>query len=364
MIKVAIIGCGKIAESHADVIKSIKNARLAATCDREILMARQLAERYGEGAYYDDLSLMLDNARPEVVHITTPPQSHFEIARTCLNAGCHVFVEKPFTVNGDEATELINLAVSKNLKITVGTDEQFSHIAVEMRRLVAEGWLGDPPYHMDCYYCYDLGDERYARAFLKNRSHWLWQLPGQLIQNIIPHAVMKICEFLSYEGVDVQALGFTSDFLRRLDESHLKDELRAIIKDGKQSTAYLTFSTQIRPPIRQFSIFGTKNGLILDQDHHALLKIPGVQHKSYVEKTVPLNNLARQYRKNMFTNIRLFLKRQFQMKRGLYNLIDLFYKSIENDAEPPIPYEQILMCSRVIDSVVRQLYSGQQKTRS
>ncbi len=364
MINVAIIGCGKIAEAHAEVINNVKNAKLAATCDREILMARQLAERYGATAYYDDLSLMLDKARPEVVHITTPPQSHFEIARICLDAGCHVFVEKPFTVNGNEAAELINLAVSKNLKITVGTDEQYSHIAMEMRRLVAEGWLGDPPYHMDCYYCYDLGDERFARAFLKNRAHWLWQLPGQLIQNIIPHAIMKICEFLNPEGMEVQAVGFTSDFLRKLGEVHLRDELRAIIKDGNQSTAYLTFSTQIRPPKKKFSIFGTKNGLILDQDHHALIKIPGINYKSYVEKIVPLNNLARQYRKSMFNNIRLFLKRQFQMKRGLYNLIDLFYKSIENDTEPPIPYEQILMCSRVIDSIICQLYSGQQKTLS
>ena len=362
MIKVAIIGCGKIAEAHAEIIKSIINARLAATCDRELLMARQLAERYGADAYYEDLSLMLEQATPDVVHITTPPQSHFEIARICLNAGCHVFVEKPFTVSGDEAAELINLALSKNLKVTVGTDEQFSHIAMEMRRLVAGGWLGAQPYHMDCYYCYDLGDERFARAFLKNRSHWLWQLPGQLIQNIIPHAVMKICEFLNPEGIEVKAVGFTSEFLRNLGEAHLKDELRLIIKDRNQSTAYLTFSTQIRPPIRQFAIFGTKNGLFLDQDHHALIKIPGVSYKSYVEKMVPLNNLARQYRKNMFKNIRLFLKRQLQMKRGLYNLINLFYKCIENNSKPPIPYEQILMSSKVIDSIIYQVYSGEHKS--
>lgn len=360
MIRACIIGCGKIAEAHADIIRTLTNARLVATCDKEILMARQLAERYGAEAYYDDLFSMLEKEKPDVVHITTPPQSHFEIAKICFSTGCHVFIEKPFTLNAKEAKELLDLAQNKNLKITVGTDEQFSHIAIWMRKLVSEGWLGEPPYHMDCYYCYDLGDKRFARVFLMNRSHWLWKLPGQLIQNIIPHAVMKICEFLDPKDIEINAIGFTSKFLLELGEHELKDELRAIIKDNKGNTAYLTFSTQIRPPIRQFAIYGSKNGLILDQDHHALTKIKGSTYKSYLEKTLPLNNLARQYRKSLFDNIKLFMKRQFQMKRGLYNLINLFYGSIKGNYPPPIPYDQILLSSRIIDSIIHQIYSDTQ----
>lgn len=355
-VKVAIVGCGKIAEAHAEIIQKLNFSELVATCDREILMARQLAERFGAKSYYDDLSFMLEKERPEVVHITTPPQSHFEIARKCLESGCHLFIEKPFTVNAEEAKALIDMAQAKNQKLTVGTDEQFSDLAIRMRKLVSEGWLGGEPYLMDCYYCYELGDEKYARAFLKNRSHWVWQLPGQLIQNIIPHAIMKIAEFLDPEALEIMAVGFTSQALKDLGENKLKDELRTIIKDRKGSTAYLTFSTQIRPPVRQFAIYGRKNGLWLDQDHQALIKIPGSNYKSYLEKTLPLNYLARQYRHNLLSNIRLFLKRQFQMKRGLINLISLFYKSVEADGPPPIPYEQILLSSRIMDSIIDQIY--------
>lgn len=356
MIRTCIIGCGKVAEAHAEVIKTLGNTKLVATCDKEILMARQLAERYGAGAFYDDLSIMLGKEKPDVVHITTPPQSHYEIAKECLNAGSHVLVEKPFTLNAGEAKELVDLAQNKDLKITVGTDEQFSHISIQLGKLVSEGWLGEAPYHIDCYYCYDLGDERFARAFLKNRSHWLWQLPGQLIQNIIPHAVMKICEFINDENLEIHAIGFTSKFLTDLGEQELRDELRAIIKDNKGTTAYLTFSTQIRPPIRQIAIYGSKNGLILDQNYHALIKIPGSVFKSYLEKTLPLNNLARQYRKNMFDNIKLFIKKQFQMKRGLYNLINSFYDSIGNNLPPPIPYNHILLNTKIIDEIIKQVY--------
>ncbi len=356
-IKVAIVGCGKIAEAHAEAIKSYPSlATLIATCDKELLMARQLAERFDAKFFYDDLPKMLKEQHPDVVHITTPPQSHYELAKICLEAGRHVFVEKPFTINAAETRELISLAVSKNLKLTVGTDEQFSPVALDMRQLIKSGWLGGPPTHMDVYYCYDLGDERYARAFLKNRSHWLWRLPGQLIQNIIPHAVMKFCEFMDDKEVSVSAQGFTSSLLQELGEVELKDELRAVVTDSNQTTAYLTFSTRIGPPLRQFIVFGPKNSLLVDQDHHALIKIPGKTYKSYLEKTIPLHNFARQYRHNMLHNIKLFLRREFQLKRGLYNLIRLFYQSIEQDAPPPIPYNQIILSSRIIDEIINQIY--------
>jgi predicted dehydrogenase len=355
-LKAAIVGCGKIAEAHAEVINNTPEAVLVATCDREILMARQLAERYGAKNYYNDLSLMLSEAKPDVVHITTPPQSHYEIARTCLEAGCHVIVEKPFTINTYEAEKLIALAISRKLKITSGTDEQFSPVALEMRKLVNDGWLGGKPVHMDVYYCYDLGDERYARVFIKDKSHWLWNLPGQLIQNIIPHAIIKVAEFLEGTQISVIARGFTSDFVKKIGETHLRDELRAILIDEKQTTAYLTFSTQVRPPVRQFMILGPKNGLLVDQDHQALIKIPGQTYKSYLEKTWPLYQLSRQYRKNLVKNIELFLRKQFQMKRGLYNLVQLFYKSIETDTPPPIPYDQIILSSRIMDSIISQIY--------
>jgi len=357
MMDVAIIGCGKIAESHAKAILDLPDAKLVATCDSEILMAKQLAERFGAKKFYNDLDMMLKEVRPDVVHVTTPPKSHFEIGRACLDAGCHVLIEKPFTVNTDEAIKLISQAKSMRLKLTVGTDEQFTPAALEMRKLIANGWLGGGPVVLDVYYCYDLEDERYAKAFLKNRSHWLWQLPGQLIQNIIPHAVMKICEFLDGDNVKVIATGFTSKTLRNLGELELKDELRAIILDEKQNTAYLTFSSQIKPSLKQLRIFGPKNGLFLEHDHHALIKIIGKNYISYLDKFVPLNNLARQYRKNVIRNAGLLLKKQFQMKSGLYNLIRFFYKSIEQDISPPISYDKILLCTKIIDLIIEEIYN-------
>src|SRR5580765_4278580 len=132
MLKVAIVGCGKIADSHASQIQRIQGCEIVGVCDREELMAKQLSQRFPVKRYFSNLLDMLNEARPEVVHITTPPQSHFEIGRQCLQEGCHVYVEKPFTLNTKEAEELIGLAERKGLKITTGHDDQFRHSARRM----------------------------------------------------------------------------------------------------------------------------------------------------------------------------------------------------------------------------------------
>jgi len=357
MIKVCIVGCGKIADAHAGAISLIPNCEIVGVCDNEELIAKQLFERYKIKQYFSDIHKMLELTKPDVVHITTPPQSHFEIGRICLNAGCHAYIEKPFTINSSEAAQLIHLANQKNLKMTVGTDEQFTHMAISMRKLIRDGYLGGPPVHMEDYYGYDLGDEQYAKAFLGNKTHWLWSLPGQLLQNIISHGVAKIAEYLAGDDVKVIAHGFTSDFLKRMGEHHLIDELRVIINDTDKVTAYLTFSTQIGLHDREFRIYGPKNGLIINQDHHSIIKVPGKNYKSYLNAFIPLNFSAKQYRQNMSTNAKLFLKRDFHMKSGLKQLTELFYKSISDAYPLPISYKEILLTTKIMDSIFSQIHA-------
>ena len=83
----------KIADAHAAQLRRIAGCEIVGVCDREPLMARQLYERYPVKACYGGLAELLAQARPDVVHVTTPPASHFDIARQCLEAGCHVYVE-------------------------------------------------------------------------------------------------------------------------------------------------------------------------------------------------------------------------------------------------------------------------------
>ena len=361
MLKVAIVGCGKIADAHAAVIQRIRECEIVGACDSEPLMAKQFQERFPVGKCFSKLAELLAEAKPDVVHITTPPASHFEIAKACLEHGCHVYVEKPFTVNADQAQQLVDLAEKKEVKLTAGHNNQFTHVARRMRALVESGYLGEAV-HMESYYGYNLGDPSYARALLGDQQHWVRRLPGQLLHNIISHGIARIAEFLTTDDYQVIAHGHVSPFLKGIGESDIVDELRVMICEKEQTTAYFTFSSQMRPSISEFRIYGSKNGLILDQNHEILLQLRGAKFKSYADHFIPPVQFAKQHLANLLGNVRLFLARDFHMDAGMKYLIESFYRSISEGTPVPIPYRQILRTVRIMDVIFDQ-FQGQLPNR-
>src|SRR2546430_11135097 len=168
MLRVAIIGCGKVADQHVQAIHRIPDCEIVSLCDRELLMAKQLGERFAISQCFSELTEMLQVIAPDVVHITTPPQSHFSLARQCLEAGSHVYLEKPFALTAKDANSLVQLAISCDLRITAGHNYQFTLEMLEMRRLVQHGFLGKPV-HLARFWSDNLGDSVYAGSFLGSR---------------------------------------------------------------------------------------------------------------------------------------------------------------------------------------------------
>jgi predicted dehydrogenase len=355
MMKVAIIGCGKIASAHVSQIRKIGSAQIIGACSRDTGRAREFSERHLVPRCFDTLSHMLDEGRPDVVHITTPADSHFSLARQCLEHGSHVYVEKPFTLNANECNALIDLAIAKRLKLTVGHNQQFSPAARRLRSEVRRGYLGGRPVHMESHYGYDLGDRVYARAVLDDRKHWVRALPGQLLQNVISHGIARIAEFLESDEEEVHALGSISTFLRARGETELMDELRVVIREPAGTTAYFTFSSQMRPLVHEFRIFGVRNGLLLDQTHDTLLRLRGQKFRSYADTFIPPLMLAVQYLANVAGNSMRVATGKLHVNAGMQCLIGAFYRSISEDEPVPIPYPEIVRSARIMDRIFEQL---------
>lgn len=355
MKTVGIIGCGKVADKHIRQIQRIKDCAIIGVCDQEPLMAEQLSERINIKHNFNDVGSFLSTCKPDIVHITTPPQSHYSLTKQCLEAGCHVYVEKPFTLNSNEAKELIDTAVKKGRKITVGHETQFMPVARDMRRLINSGYLGGPPVHMESIYCYDFSDERYAKAVMGDKNHWIRRLPGGLLQNIISHGIGKIVEYFKGNEVDVYAKGFTSDFLEGINEHSIMDELRVIITDDRKTTAYFTFSSQMSPALHQFRIHGPKNSLFADHEHQILIKLHQQEYKSFLNQFIPPFKISKQYRNNGVRNIKRFLKSEFHAESGLYVLVNKFYKSLDGNCPLPIPYKDILLTATIMDRIFSQI---------
>ena len=353
-LRLAIIGCGKIADQHLLAFRRIGGGEVVALCDRELLMANQLGDRFGITACFADAAEMLRTTKPDVVHITTPPQGHFTLAKLCLEAGAHVYLEKPFTVTAAEAEELISLAENKKLKITAGHNYQFTLEMLEMRRLVAQDFLGGKAVHVESHWPYDLSDASYVGPILGSKTHWVRQLPGQLFHNLISNGIAKLAEFLGDE-VKITAHAHQSPRLHSLNGQEVQDELRVLLRDENGTTATFCFSTQIKPGQNFLRICGPKNSLFVDNSSGTLLRLENKSYKSYLTFFVPPLKLARQHFHNARINVFNFLNGKLHQDSGMKELIEQFHRSIKTQGAPPIPYREIILTARIMDEIFAQI---------
>jgi predicted dehydrogenase len=359
MLRIAIVGCGKVADQHVQAIHRIPDCTIVSLCDRELLMARQLGERIGVTKCFANLEEMLRSTQPQVVHITTPPQGHFQLAKECLEFGSHVYLEKPFTVTAEETEALIGFAETRGLKMTAGHNYQFTLEMVEMRRLAKAGFLGGKPVHLESYWSYDLGDISYVGPVLGNPAHWVRRLPGQLFHNIISHGLAKVAEFLDDELTEIIVTAHQSPQLRLLGAKEVLDELRVLIRDKSDTTAFFCFSTQIKN-VNQLRIYGPSGSITADIITGTVIRKENRAYKSYLTYFVPPLKDAREYFRNASVNVINFVRQRLHQDFGMKELIQRFYQSIQTESPVPVPYREIILVARLMDQIFAQIYNNKE----
>lgn len=359
-LKVAIIGCGKIADGHIEEIQKMPSrAVVTAVCDLELLMAEQIAVRYGIERHYDNMDRLLAEERPDVVHITTPPQSHLALGMKAIDAGAHVYVEKPLTLNHEDSKRLIDHAERANKKLTVGYTYLFDPPALEMRDLVSRGVLGEPV-HIESFYGYNLAGP-FGSAILGDGGHWVHRLPGKLFHNNIDHLLYKLTEFLPDEAPKIIAHGYARRDARSGDaRDDMLDELRVMIL-GARTSVYATFSSHIKPAGHFARIYGTKNTILVDYVMRTVTVEAQTTLPSAIGRLVPAFAQGASFLKEGAKNLARFAKSDFHYFSGLNQLISMFYDSIASGGSPPIPHGDILRIAWMMDEIFRQVPQGGRK---
>ncbi|MEI2759795.1 MAG: Gfo/Idh/MocA family oxidoreductase [Bacteroidia bacterium] len=123
MLSIGVIGAGHLGKIHLKLLKELPSYHLKGFYDNDASTRQQVSETLGIATYADADSLI---AACDVVDIVTPTLSHFKYAMIALNAGKHIFIEKPITHTLQEAEEMIALAEQKGLKIQIGHVERFN----------------------------------------------------------------------------------------------------------------------------------------------------------------------------------------------------------------------------------------------
>jgi len=351
VLKVLIVGCGKIADGHVEEIAKMPElASVVAVCDREPLMAEQLAWRYGLPRHYSDFGEALQRERPDVVHIATPPQSHLPLSMQAMDAGAHVYVEKPLAPTHEHSVALVAHAEHTGRALTVGHSYHFDRPALELRRLVADGAIG-APVHVESIFGYDLSGA-FGKALLSDPGHWVHGLPGGLIHNNVDHVLSKIVPFLDDDRPAVRVEAWRQRKERFGDvRDAFHDELRVVVR-GRAMSAYGTFSSHARPVMHAWRVAGTRNTLNLDLTGRTLTIEPRPTLPSALGRLLPAFSSARQFAREGFGNVWRFAKSDFHFFAGLNQQLRLFYGSIREGTPPPISHRDMLRVSWLIDEVV------------
>jgi nucleoside-diphosphate-sugar epimerase/predicted dehydrogenase len=188
-IRAAIVGTGFIADFHARGIRDLPDVELVAVCDANMKVAEAFAAPRGIKAY-ESLEAMLGEARIDVAHVLVPPDLHHAIAKKVLEAGAHVFVEKPMCVSVEECDDL--LATARAAGLTIGVNHSMIYIPAyeRLRRHVHEGDLG-PIDYLCINHLSELGVMR-----LGPFGNWIVREPGNALLEIGPHPVSELIDLV------------------------------------------------------------------------------------------------------------------------------------------------------------------------
>lgn len=142
MVNVGIIGCGKIANSHAQVLMQMPNVKVTAVCDISGTKSRQLAKKIGANSY-ESFQEMIRVENPQLVIICLPPALHGKCARYCANKGVNIFLEKPMGIDADDCKSIIAECKKCGVMLWIGHMQRYSRENQIAKELIDSGEYGE-----------------------------------------------------------------------------------------------------------------------------------------------------------------------------------------------------------------------------
>jgi UDP-N-acetyl-2-amino-2-deoxyglucuronate dehydrogenase len=199
-LRCGVIGLNGIGGRHAQALAAMDRVELVAVADLRDDLRDPMAEKFG-AMEFSDYQEMVKMCDLDAVVIGTPHFLHAPMSLFCLEAGLHVFVEKPVAMTVSEADQVIDLAKTKGLKLAVGHNYRTFPGNRAMKKLIDEGALGD--IHRVLWQWLETRPETY---YERDRWRCTWaQAGGGVLMNQVSHDIDLICWLLG-EPVAVSAM--------------------------------------------------------------------------------------------------------------------------------------------------------------
>jgi predicted dehydrogenase len=340
-----LIGCGAMGREHLTALAELPSVEIAAVCDISAARAEATAERFGIARWYTNPEQLLADIRPDLVHITTPPASHFSIAKSCLDARLNVLCEKPITIDYAEFGLLRQLAADRGCMLLENQQMRFHSSVERIQDLVKSGRLGGL---IDLQLCVSLNIVGTGSPYIdRNAAHFGMDLRGGAIGDFLPHIA-----YLAYMFTGPVSAVRTIWKRQALDTPLPADEFRGFIK-GDRATAYVSFSGNARLNGFLIRVNGTQMHVeanlwepprltkrkVRSGEPALMSLVDGITES----RDVFLGTLAGFWRKLAGTSA----------YDGLLPFIAKTYRALEMDEAQPVSLQEIDEVARLVDSFTR-----------
>jgi predicted dehydrogenase len=346
-MRAALIGTGQIARQHLACLRELPGVEIAAVCDLSPAMAEAAAERFGVPAWFTDSRRMLDEVRPEVVHVTTPPPSHFRLAMDALGVGAHVIVEKPATVEFGDLATLVGQASENGRVLVEDYNYLFNASTLAIRELIDSGEFGAVT-HVEALICLDILGP--GSAFNDpNAPHPCLTIAGGAIADFLTHLAS-----LAHAFVGPHRSLRTTWAKRSGVESPLpSDEFRALVT-ADRGTALLGFSASTQPNSFWLRVYGEKMQAVANL-FETRLTVDRVGGGPRPLMTIR-NGLreARDVRRSAFGGLWRKLSGGPNEYEGLWELLARTYRALGAGADSPISSSQIVAVNRLVADLKKE----------
>ena len=254
MIKVALIGAGKMGISHLSILGAHPDVQVVGVSDTSKIVLGML-QKYTTFPCYTDYLKMIDEVKPDAVFVAVPTKFHYNIIKVLIENNIHVFAEKPFCLSTDEGEELVALADSRSLINQVGYHNKFLGTFQEVKRIINGGFLGD---------IYHFTGEAYGPVVLKKKQETWRSKPsegGGCLMDYASHVIDLINDILSPVVV---AKGST---IKSIYSNYVDDAVYSILELSNNVSGVLSVNWSdetYRKMTTSITIIGTKGKIISD----------------------------------------------------------------------------------------------------
>ena len=327
-IKVGVIGAGYWGPNLIRNFVELQNSELVGVADLKEERLRHIKSSYPSVTVTSNYHDLFDMG-VEAVVVATPPTTHYEFAKECLQEGRHVLVEKPITLRSEDAEDLLEISKRNDLVLMAGHTFEYNAAVRALKDLIASGELGEI-YYVDA--------ARLNLELFQNGLNVLWDLA--------PHDISILTYILGIEPVSVSAQGMRCVFNNVHDVVYIN-----MVFPGRL-LAHIHVSWLDPCKVRRVTVVGSKK-MVVYNDIEALEKIKiydkGVDKPDYTDSYHDFQ-FSYRYGDVRIPNIRFTEPLRCECQD--------FLDSIANHTTPIASGESGLKVVRILEAAQRSLMNG------